>query len=253
MPAKTLADVDAVLSHWTADTMDRWLGSWVRFSEDGHAWSDFLRAPVTAPHGPITLSGDGILYLGKKWGPSGEEEPVAAFRSNDVGYTWDELGCVPLPEGCVLSNLTEPHVLQLPSGKLIGMIRYEYAGHPHERLINFSLLQTVSVDCGQTWSAPQDIGVAGSPPHLLRHSSGTIICSYGYRKSPYGQRVIVSHDDGKTWDGPFVLRDDGPDGDLGYPCSVELSDSRILTVYYQKPSSREDKCAILYSRWALPE
>jgi hypothetical protein len=50
----------------------------------------------------------------------------------------------------------------------------------------------------------------------------------------------------------MILRDDGPDGDLGYPCSTELGDGSILTVYYQKPARREDKCALLCSRWRLP-
>jgi hypothetical protein len=48
------------------------------------------------------------------------------------------------------------------------------------------------------------------------------------------------------------LFDDAPDGDLGYPSSVELSDGSILTVYYQKQAG--DKfCSILYTKWELPK
>ena len=50
----------------------------------------------------------------------------------------------------------------------------------------------------------------------------------------------------------MILRDDGPDGDLGYPSSAELDDGSILTVYYQKVASA-DKCSLLWTRWKLPE
>ena len=76
--------------------------------------------------------------------------------------------------------------------------------------------------------------------------------SYGYRQEPYGERVAISRDEGASWEHDLVLRDDGPDSDLGYPASVELSDGRVLTVYYQKPNRSEDKCAFLWSRWELP-
>ena len=33
----------------------------------------------------------------------------------------------------------------------------------------------------------------------------------------------------------IIIRSDGKDGDLGYPSSVQLSDGRILTVYYFHP------------------
>ena len=67
-----------------------------------------------------------------------------------------------------------------------------------------------------------------------------------------GQRAAISYDDGATWQHDFIIRDDGPDGDLGYPASVELPDGSILTVYYQKPEKTTDKCAFLWSRWRLP-
>lgn len=63
---------------------------------------------------------------------------------------------------------------------------------------------------------------------------------------------MISYDEGKSWEHDFVIRDDGPDGDLGYPASVELDDSKILTVYYQKYAKNE-LCSLLYSIWELPE
>ena len=53
------------------------------------------------------------------------------------------------------------------------------------------------------------------------------------------------------WRYDYILRDDGPHPDLGYPSSVELDDGSILTVYYQRPRSVDDKCALLWSRWRI--
>ena len=91
---------------------------------------------------------------------------------------------------------------------------------------------------------------AGSPPHLLRHSSGAVVVTYGYRQAPFGQRARVSLDDGRTWGEELTLRDDGVSGDLGYPSSVELSDGSILTVYYQALPGGGN-CALLGTVWEL--
>ncbi len=56
---------------------------------------------------------------------------------------------------------------------------------------------------------------------------------------------------GATWTYNYILRDDGPDSDLGYPASVELDDGSILTVYYQKRYSSDEPCSLLWTRWKL--
>ena len=106
---------------------------------------------------------------------------------------------------------------------------------------------------GQTWSPARPLGFHGSPPHLLLHSTGAVVGVYGYRLEPYGQRAMISRDDGQTWTSDYILRDDGPDADLGYPSSIELDDGSILTVYYQKLASPREKCSLLWTRWVLPD
>ena len=136
------------------------------------------------------------------------------------------------------------------------MIRVENGGGIElERdagLVNFSMVQTLSDDGGRTWSIPTPLGFHGSPPHLLRHSSGLLLLCYGYRQARYGQRAAWSRDDGATWEHDWIIRDDGPDGDLGYPSTVELADGSLFTVCYQKCSG-DRKCSLLCSRWRLPE
>ena len=249
------------LSEVTDEVAKRWLGAWVARSDDGgESWGHPIRVPVTAPHGPIRLKSGTLLYFGKEFlvdmegfreGTGG----IAAMRSLDHGETWERMGIVPLLEGTVEENYHEPHVAELSDGKLVGLIRFENSRHGRSvdemGLVNFSLLQTFSDDGGRTWSEAEPLGFHGSPPHLLAHTGGALVGVYGCRLKPYGERVMISRDQGQSWNYDLILRDDGPDSDLGYPSSVELDDGSILTVYYQKKYSSEEKCSLLWSRWKL--
>jgi len=108
---------------------------------------------------------------------------------------------------------------------------------------------------GLTLDSIKQIGVictdvSGSPPHLMLHSSGALICSYGRREAPFSERAMVSYDGGETWTDEYVLDDRPKMTDLGYPASVELSDGSILTIYYQKVDD-DPQCSILYTKWRL--
>jgi sialidase-1 len=247
----------ALFEKWTDDKVTPLLGSWLMLSADaGATWSAPIRAPVSTPHGPIRLRSGNLLYLGKcykTWNDMGTSL-ITAARSADGGRTWELLGAVPVHPGTDPANYHEPHVVELPSGRLLGMIRIENHGGKDLKdagIPSFSLMQTESADQGLTWSTAKPLGFHGSPPHLLRHSTGVLVLTYGYRQAPFGQRVAFSRDDGATWDHDWIIRDDGPDGDLGYPSTVELADGRLYTVCYQKAAASE-KCSLLGSRWELP-
>lgn len=238
-------------------------GFWVRTSHDrGQTWAPPVRVSLTAPHGPITLSDGRLLFFGK--GALGEladtqqrNLDIGAMESRDLGDSWRPLGTVPLAPGTDQNNYHEPHVVEVGPDHLVGLIRVQNWDDPEqlERIgeIPFSMAQTVSTDGGTTWTQAELLGFHGSPPHLIRHSSGVLVGTYGYRKEPYGQRIMLSYDEGDTWEHDVVLRDDGPDTDLGYPSSVELADGSILSVYYQKNSSTDEKCSLLWSRWRLSD
>ena len=117
-------ECEPVFDAYTEETVEKWEGrSWIRTSPDGHAWSDFLPAPVTTPHGPIRLADGGLLYLGKAGVQP--EDPITAARSNDEGRTWTVVGTVPIPEDRNIKDFWEPHAVELPSGTLVGMARFE--------------------------------------------------------------------------------------------------------------------------------
>jgi len=230
-----------------------WLGCWSLLSLDGgESWVGPFPTPCNTPHGPVRLSSGQLLYLGKACPVQNHDLPVICATTND-GRCWETIGQVPSGKGTENGNYFEPHVVVLASGKLLGLIRVERLKEEQLQagFINFSLFQTESTDGGRNWTVPKPTGVYGSPPHLILHSSGKIICVYGYRRPPYGQRAMFSSDGGKTWDADWIIRDDGPDHDLGYPSSVEMPDGSIFTVYYQKVRA-EEKCSLLYTRWNLP-
>lgn len=222
-------------------------GSYYRVSEDGgETWGELCQLPISAPHGPTLRSDGSIIYMGKElWtpeNPSSDNRVIRAMESRDGGKTFTDLGIVPLPDGLAWGDLHEPHVIELPDGTLLGAIR---AHRP-----DFTVFLTRSEDGGKTWSMPEQMDVQGSPPHLMVHSSGAVILTFGRRVAPYGERAVVSYDNGRTWDTEYVLRDDGPDSDLGYPATVELSDGSLVTVYYQRVPG-DQATSILYTKWEL--
>lgn len=255
MSAEEAKAAEPLFKGYTDDVIRRWLGSWLRLTDDGETWGEPIRVPVFTPHGPIRLANGDLLYLGRTGLDTGERQDgnVTALRSTDGGKTWTALGTVPLCDGTHSTNYHEPHVVELDSGRLLGMIRFQYGDGdtPSTEQLTFSLFQTESDDGGATWTPAKPTGVRGSPPHLLRHSSGAIVCVYGYRDAPYGQRAMISRDGGATWQTDLILRDDGPDWDLGYPASAEMPDGSLFTIYYQKVQAGE-KCSLLWTRWALP-
>jgi len=102
----------------------------------------------------------------------------------------------------------------------------------------------------------------GYPPHLIRLSSGAVLCSYGHRRDPWSIRAVLSYDDGQTWDTEHIITVYAFDGpcDMGYPVSLEVNPGHILTAYYcnlkqatgePEPAYLENAGGILYTRWTL--
>lgn len=227
-------------------------GSYVRMSDDyGVTWSETVRVPVSAPHGPSLCRDGSLIYLGCTFYKNGidpDNHHVEFYRSTDGGYTWNKESEIENPEWLGDAWLDEPHVIELPDGRLLGAFRLE-------GMNPFSIATAISEDGGKTWGDVTPTGISGSPPHLMIHSSGALVCSFGRREVPMGERAMVSYDMGKTFSELYIL-DDAPNagcsrgGDLGYPSTVELDDGSLFTVYYQK-YTEEEKPSILYTKWNL--
>ena len=222
-------------------------GSWLRVSEDyGVTWSEAVRMPISAPHGPNVCKDGSLVYIGLEYLSRGElpSRCIALYKSFDGGYSWEKKSIITPPDWLVDDEfLDEPHIMELPDGRLLAAFRIE------NHKPSFTVATAVSEDGGESWSELVCTDVSGSPPHLMIHSSGAIVCSFVRRQAPFGERATVSYDYGKTWSEEYVL-DESPSGDLGYPSTVELDDGSLMTVYYQKYEG-DKKCSILYTRWRL--
>ena len=244
--------IDNVVDGYTEEMNARECGSFVRRSEDGGAsWGPAVRVPVTAPHGPTLLHCGKLIYVGKAFNSKEGEGPILVYESTDLGDSWAPLATIAAPEGAGYVHFHEPHVVELANGDLLAQIRFQDYRQVTRYTPSFSIFQTRSQDCGHSWSPLRQIAVSGSPPHLLRLRSGALVSSFGRREAPFGQRAMVSRDDGGRWL-ELCLRDDGLDADLGYPCSVELEDGSILTVYYQRLEG-DRLTSLLWTRWRLED
>ncbi len=257
---KFLSDAAYTVAQGVLDSYDalpehaRMSGSYVRISEDyGKTWGETIYVPINAPHGP-TLCKDGtLIYLGCNFYKddrihlrSGEDTKIACFASRDGGYTWEKRSTVAQPK-CLLERgeyLCEPHVIELADGRLLGAYRIQ--GKP------LRIATAISSDQGRSWGEITYSDTVGSPPHLMIHSSGALICTFGRRKAPFGMRAKVSYDNGLTWDKEYVLDERFQGWDMGYPSTVELSDGSLLTVYYQRVEG-DDYCSILYTKWRVAD
>jgi len=213
-------------------------------------WEEAVQVPVTAPHGPIKLSDGRLLFLGREFfSGSGEYKTnhIYAVESTDDGKTWRKLAEVEHPDGCGVNNIYEPYVVELPDGKLMGALRGQGEAVP----FGFCIYTCFSEDGGKTWTHPQPLDMTGSPPHMLMHSSGAMVLTYGRRAEPYSERARISWDNGKTF-GEEITLSTAESSDLGYPSTVELSDGSLLTVYYQRFPG-DSYCSILSTRWNLPK
>jgi hypothetical protein len=181
-----------------------------------------------------------LLYAGKELWTA--EKRVGVAESLDDGLTWRWISEIPLRKGDIQAY-HELHAVEAANGKLVVQIRNHNTEHKGWTL------QTESADGGRSWTEPRPICL-GLPSHLLRLRDGRLLMTYGYRHQPHGNRARLSADHGATWSEELVISDDGANGDLGYPSTVELADGTLLSVWYQ--SNPETGRAVLHqAKWKV--
>lgn len=142
-------------------------------------------------------------------------------------------------------NFQEPSLVDCAGGHLVCLMRV-----PHDE--GSRIYQAHSWDNGKTWEPPRDTRMRGLPPNVIQLRDGRLLCTYGYRKPPYGIRACLSRDEGLTWnvEKEIILRADGGGWDVGYPSTVQLPDGDLMTAYYW--FTKEDKTRrIEVTRWKL--
>lgn len=226
----------------TNEDEEKYLGSNFRISHDcGITFGEIFSSPVTSPHGPTQLRDGTVLWAGNNFHNYSDGIEIVSVNTEN-GET-EFVGKITIDDDNI--ELCEPHMLELPDGKLLCHSR----GENDERLTVF---QSVSYDKGKTWSAPEMLldETGGAPPHLIRLSSGIILSTYGRRKQPYGIMAMVSTDGGETWEQDIRLYENTASDDIGYPSTIELSDGTLITVFYAT-DAEEKPCRILQQKWRI--
>lgn len=227
-------------------------GPWIIRSHDGgKTWE---QEPVIVDSSPLPRAGtsdavlelpDGTLLMGIYGADPGSSVCRSYLvRSTDGGDTWGKPALIARDPDAKIS-FEEPALTRLRDGRLLAIIR---SGEPG----NYQYLhQAVSLDDGKSWTGLHSTPMWGHPGHILALSDGRLVCSYGYRRPPYGIRACASRDNGISWDikHEIILRDDGTSRDLGYPSTTELPNGDLLTVYYIH--GEDDIRHIAATRWRL--
>lgn len=208
--------------------------------DDGHTWSEpryvetkgmpftNLEGPTDAP---IEMPDGSILMAVIGYALNGEADNLAAvmLQSTDQGATWKYLSTIAADPGGKLGGFMEPGIVRTKTGRIVAAMR----NHAEENAI----WTTWSDDDGKTWRPPQQTKMIGHPTDLIQLADGRVMATYGLRPMharPGGIRACFSADNGETWDvrTEVQLRNDFLNLDVGYPESIEMSEGRVLTVYY---------------------
>lgn len=177
--------------------------------------------------------------------------------STDGCKSWKVIAEIKIPEGDRIEDYWEPHVVEAANGYLIAQIRCHKDSY---------VRQSVSKDCGKTWTVAEKIDVVGFPSHLLKLKDGNLLMTYSRRavnpkKADYkesdkimGQYARFSYDNGKTW-GKEIMLCRSFTGDMGYPSTAQLPDGSFYTVFYHNfdktPDNHKPKGTGIFGvRWS---
>jgi hypothetical protein len=218
------------------------LGGYTLHSKDnGNTWSGPtypLSPPVEVRQGalgrPLPAYNRGALWEGQNgklfWAVAVSENTaqlqntsVHLLTSENGGQSWNYAS--PIARDSVVA-FNETSLYETPKGDLVAFLR----------TANFDgqACMARSTDGGKSFSDWESMGFLGYPLHALRLPDQRVLLTYGYRAEPYGIRARILNAECTDFaTAPeIVLREDGGNGDLGYPWSVQLDEKRVLVVYY---------------------
>jgi sialidase-1 len=217
------------------------LGGYLLRSKDGgRSWQGPIIPPPTpgemtlGPFGqPVPAFNRGAMCQGKEgrlyWAVASRtslapgKAGVHLMVSSDQGDTWS-YSCPVATDAKVGFN--ETSLYETPSGTLVAFLRTEQS-EDHTAVAR-------STDHGKSFRPWEDAGFQGHPHYALRLPDQRVLLVYGYRHPPFGIRArLLDAECANLTSAPeIVLRDDGGNGDLGYPWATMLSKHSALVVYY---------------------
>lgn len=143
--------------------------------------------------------------------------------SEDKGSTWEYLSQIAIDDSIIFN---ETSLYETPKGDLVAFLRT--GNYDDQACI------ARSKDGGKTFQKWESMGFQGHPLQATRLSDNRVLLVYGYRHKPYGIRARILNPECTNYNTApeFIIREDGGNGDIGYPWAVKLSDNRVLVTYY---------------------
>ena len=233
LPLEKTAELKNTLSHGPYS----FLGGYVIRSDDGgKTWKGPFIPPVLPDEtgrtaldqlspafcrGAMTQGKDGKLYWAVvRRGPG--KSSVHLIASSDRAKTWEYMSPIAVDPKITFN---ETSMIETKKGDLVAFMRTaDFDDH---------LAIGRSTDHGKSFKW-EDGKIVGHPYQATRLKDGRILLVYGYRHEPFGIRArLLNADANNIADAPeLVIRDDGGNGDLGYPWSAVLPDGKIMVAYY---------------------
>ena len=217
------------------------LGGYILRSKNGaHSWSEPIIPPPTPGEAVLDPFGkpvpaynrgamyegtDGILYwvVASQTETSDKRTETHLTISKNKGINW-EYACPVARDDKISFN--ETSIYETPRGDLVAFMRTE--GYDDHTCI------ARSRDHGRHFEHWQDARFRGHPHYALRLPSRRVLLVYGYRHQQFGirARVLDPECENVASASEIILRDDGGNGDLGYPWATMISPTKALVVYY---------------------
>jgi len=209
----------------SVDGAKSWQGPIIPPPCQGEANFDIFGAPLPASNrGAMCEGKDGRLYWVVASGSTNApgRSAIHLLSSSDKGNTW-RYSC-PVAQD-VKVEFNETSLYETPKRDLVAFVRTEG--------FNDHTILARSSDYGRSFQW-QDAGFQGHPHHAIQLPDKRVLLVYGYRHAPYGvrARVLDSECSNPASAEEIILRDDGGNGDLGYPWATMVSKNRALVVYY---------------------
>ena len=219
----------------------------LRSADQGHTWEGPIQ-PDPLPDGSELFPGcprrmhnrgnlirgnDGsLLWAGERYSnhPAFHAD-IMLYRSIDDGRSFQYLSTPADSGGEALYE--EPFLHITPKGKYVIMIRSQRL-LPDGNKTRADLVTVESLDGGFSWSRPRRWNIHAEPSATCRLDDGRALLVYGYRKPPFGVRgrVLSPEIDDLEEAEQFIIRDDSPVIDVGYPWIAPLGGNRFFIIYY---------------------
>ena len=188
----------------------------VESTDGGKTWSD-KKSITFDGHVNYNVYGQGItlangdILVPWYWSGGG------FIRSTDGGKTWTA------PQVIMMQGCSEIAFVEVAENEILAMARAD------------GLFALRSLDNGKTWSKPERVTEKGlHPASIIKLADGKLFLTYGSRNRPYGVKVAISKDNGKTWkaENTAFVSWDSANTDCGYPSAVQLADGSVAIICY---------------------